>query len=57
MKNAKAYPGVDINSDHNLVVGVVQIKLKRMYKGKTKDTFDPHKLKEKGNTLKLEEMF
>src|SRR6187551_1615845 len=57
LKNAKAYPGADINSDHNLVVGEIQVKLKKVWRGETKDKLNIEDLKEPNNELELEKRF
>lgn len=31
LKTAKAYPEADINSDHNLVVGEIKVRLKKVF--------------------------
>ena len=40
VRNARSYPGADVNSDHNLVAMSVSVKLKKLQK--------PKKVKEVG---------
>ena len=39
MKQSNSYPGADINSDHNLVVAKVQIRLRKLQKTKQRAKF------------------
>ena len=40
MKQAKTYPGSDINSDHNPVIVTMKIQLKKLNKTNRKKQFD-----------------
>lgn len=53
----KAFPGADPDSDHNLVVTDLQLRLKRVRGGKTREKFDLEKLKEGGKDDKLVNTF
>ena len=46
VKQAKAYPGADINSDHNPVVVKTKIKLKKQMLPKGKEQFEIGLLRE-----------
>ena len=49
VKNCRAYPGVDINSDHNLLAMDVCVTFKKIKKGSTKKRWNIDKIKgEKG---------
>ena len=45
VKNAAAYPGADCNSDHNLVMIKVKLRLKRIRGGKKVKKWSREKLK------------
>ncbi|XP_039276087.1 craniofacial development protein 2-like [Nilaparvata lugens] len=53
LKNAKTYPGADINSEHNLVVAEVEIKLKRVRGGKRVEKLNLELLQEEGKRNEL----
>jgi len=36
LRNAKVYPGADVDSDHNPVVATVVVKLKRILRAKNR---------------------
>ena len=46
--NAKAYPGADANSDHNLVAADIKVKLKVVGKAKSRGRWDTQNLKDGG---------
>ena len=48
VKNAKCYPGADINSDHNLVAMKMRVELKKMRRGKPVRKWDVEKMKKEG---------
>ncbi|KAJ8882023.1 hypothetical protein PR048_018511, partial [Dryococelus australis] len=57
LKNAKAYPGAGINSDHNLVVGEIQVKLKKVERGKARERLNLETLKDVSKASELEDRF
>ena len=46
VKDVKSYPGADVNSDHNLLIGRVSIKLKKVKKQKGREQYDLNMLKD-----------
>jgi exonuclease III len=52
VKNAKSYPGADVNSDHNLVAMSTDIKLKKIMKRGNKKKWNMEKFKANGNAFR-----
>jgi hypothetical protein len=52
VKNARTYPGADADSDHNLVAMKMELKLKKIVRGKTQLKWDLEKLKVKKDAFK-----
>ena len=48
----KTYPGADVNSDHNLMIGRVSIKLKKVKKQKGREQYDLNMLKDEESRVK-----
>ena len=46
VSNAKTYPGADADSDHNPVVSVIRIKLKKVLKAKRRESWNMERLKD-----------
>ena len=57
LKNAKTLPETDINSDHVLLIGVVDTRLKRIRGRKVTKKFDMEKLKNEEETRKFQGNF
>src|ERR1044072_5406888 len=54
VKSSWSYPGADVDSDHNLVAMRVQVRLKRIKKGKREWKWDVDKLRQLNNELRRE---
>ena len=54
MRNAKVYPGADVDCDHNPVVATVAVKLKRILRAKNGVKWNLGKLKDKDSYSLLE---
>jgi exonuclease III len=54
VKNAKAYPGADVDSDHNLVVMKFSTRLKRVEKSKGRKRWNMANLRSKEEELSME---
>lgn len=46
LSSVKTYPGADVPSDHNLLLGTLKIKLKKLRQRKISPRIDSHKLKD-----------
>ena len=57
MKNAKTLPGADINSDHALLIGELDIRLKKIRGRQVTKKFDKEKLKNEEERRKFQEIF
>uniref|UniRef100_A0A8D8WPG5 Craniofacial development protein 2 n=1 Tax=Cacopsylla melanoneura TaxID=428564 RepID=A0A8D8WPG5_9HEMI len=53
VKSVKTYPGADVSSDHNPVVAVIKLKLKKVARKTQKNHLDLSKLKDKNITNQL----
>jgi len=49
--NAKAYPGANIDSDHNSVVARLRVKLKKVLKATVKKHWHLERMKDEGNAV------
>ena len=52
MRNAKVYPGADVDSDHNPVVATVAVKLRKILRAKNRVKWNLEKLKDKDSYSK-----
>ena len=53
VKDSKSYPGADADSDHNLVIMKMNVKLKRIKSGKKKESWNKDKIqREEGQMFK-----
>ena len=57
LENAKTLPGADINSDHVLLTGEVDIRLKKIRGRQVTNKFDMEKLKNEEERRKFHENF
>ena len=48
LQDVKAIRGADVNSDHHLLLGILKLKLKKMYKKERSVLFDSQKLRDPG---------
>ena len=52
VKSSWSYPGADVNSDHNLVAMRINIKLKKVKKGRRQEKWAMDKLKTNEEALR-----